>query len=150
MIQKLNHLMRSSKLLTAETAKMTKVATAATGSGKIQTEGSKVAAVKHFVKERRGISSRKPNNRTPHSSSESYSSNRSSGSLGGGGQSDGSGSDSRRNSGGSADFRRNSGEPPGTNFLCHYCKERSHYGGWKLCEKRRKENPDWTLPTKDF
>ena len=32
----------------------------------------------------------------------------------------------------------------GVNFMCHYCNTKSHYGGWKTCPKRRKEDPGWT------
>ena len=29
------------------------------------------------------------------------------------------------------------------NYECHYCGTTNHYGGWRLCEKRLKENPKW-------
>ena len=111
-----------------ETAKLAKVATAATGTMKIQ-ESMKIAQVRSIVKEKRGEFGR--NRRTVHSSNESNNSNSSRVS---------SSTDY------SSDSRGSSGAKPKenySNFLCHYCKERSHYGGWKMCEKRRKENPNW-------
>ena len=29
------------------------------------------------------------------------------------------------------------------NFLCHFCKTRSHFGGWKACPKRATDDPGW-------
>jgi hypothetical protein len=116
----------------AETAKLTKVAVVATG-GKGNETGKIGAAAR--VEERRNAHRPYRSNggrnagRTAHSSGESTS----------------SGATSGRNSSGSS--KRGSAESDqgnvGTNFLCHYCKERTHYGGWKMCERRRKENPNW-------
>ena len=116
----------------AETARLAKIAVAATsGRG---TEAGKISAATRVEERRnaqkpyRGGGSRN-GGRSTHSSGESTSSGASSG----------------RNSSGSSS--RGSMESDqgrvGTNFLCHYCKERTHYGGWKLCEKRKRENPDW-------
>jgi hypothetical protein len=115
----------------AETAKLAKIATMATGGGRGQ-ESGKIASAPR-IEERRNAhgpyNSRGGNNhrgRVPHSSDES------------------GGSRGSRSSTGSAKSRSSTdSDTPGQNFLCHYCKERSHYGGWKNCEKRRKENPDW-------
>ena len=120
----------------AETAKLAKVATMATGGGKVQESGKIAASMR--VEERRNANkspynlrgNNKYKGRSPHSSGES--SPHSSGSRGSRSSTDSMKSRSSTDS-----------ETPGQNFLCHYCKERSHYGGWKNCEKRRKENPDW-------
>lgn len=29
------------------------------------------------------------------------------------------------------------------NWLCHYCRTRSHSGGWRSCARRQRENPEW-------
>ncbi len=119
----------------AETAKLAKTATAATGRGKTSESGvsNKVAAVSKVEERRNSVKSPTysrgsgyQGGRSPHSSSES------------------NGSRGSRGSTGSAASRTSTGSDiPGQNFLCHYCKERSHYGGWKNCEKRRTENPGW-------
>ena len=110
----------------AETAKLSKIATAATGGkgGRVE-EHVKIAAVNSRVDDRRRASNKphpnrsdKPKGRKPSYSSESNSSSKS-------------------------DLSK-SETPAGTNLLCHYCNERSHFGGWKFCEKRQKEDPTWT------
>ena len=112
----------------AETAKLAKVATVATGGNRVSESGKIGAAAR--VEERRNAGkgyNRQHGGRSPHTSSESATSFGSRGSA-----------TSSNKSKSSTDS-----DTPGTNFLCHYCKERSHYGGWKLCERRRKENPNW-------
>ena len=98
----------------AETAKMNKAATAATGPGDNRAV-TKVAAFSR-VKERRDKGGR-------HQSSDSSESDRSTGRS----------SSSNSTAPGS-----------GVNFKCHYCNSTSHYGGWKACPKRAEENPRWT------
>ena len=112
----------SEVLKIAETAKLSKVATAATGSGRNASgEVGKVAAMSRVDDRRRGNKKQRTESsddqnrqvRSHHYSSEST----------GSGTSD------------------NTSAP--RNFQCHYCNETSHYGGWKMCEKRKKENPSW-------
>ena len=108
----------------AETAKMAKIATVATGGQKSSNnEAAKVLAMS-------GVKERRNNYRRPlHSSSESYRSGRSS-------------NGSRTSSSSGTDNRT-------VNFVCHYCDQKSHYGGWKLCPKRLNEDPSWTPERKD-
>ena len=112
----------SEVLKIAETAKLSKVATAATGSGRGNPgDVGKVASMSRVDERRRSykkqrVESGEDHNRhgrTQHHSNEST----------GSGTSDGTSSTK--------------------NFQCHYCNETSHYGGWKMCEKRKKENPSW-------
>ena len=111
-------------LMIAETARLNKTATAATGTGGVK---ANIAAVSK-VKERR---SGQYTSRTPHTSSDSnksYSSSRSSGSTASG------------------------NSKIGINFKCHYCETFNHYGGWKMCKERELKDPDWTpgKPKKGF
>lgn len=103
----------------AETAKMTRMATSATGKG----NGGTVAAAPMMSKvdRKRHGSSR--------SSTESASSRSSTGST------------SSRNSTGSTNSNVTQSQG---NFLCHYCNSTSHFGGWKLCPSRLKDDPNWT------
>ena len=101
-------------LMIAQTAKMNKIATVATGHNG---QKGKVAAVSSRIKERRG-----QNNRTQHSSSES----------------------NRSTSSGSARSDGSTPAQGSVNFKCHYCNTTNHYGGWKLCRKRLDENPSWS------
>ena len=45
--------------------------------------------------------------------------------------------------GGGGPLRTSTPSLPPRGFECFYCKER-HPGGWRNCEKRRRENPGWT------
>lgn len=111
-------------LLIAEQAKLDKLATTATGTGK---RGSfQVAPVSKVTERRKAGTNYRP--RTPHSSGESNgstpSSNTSRGSFGSSGDASGGGSSNG-------------------NFLCHFCKTTSHFGGWRACPKRAQEEPSW-------
>ena len=114
----------------AETARMLRAATAATGKGRSNQPVIGNAAVSRVDERRKGYGGKnRDRGRTPHSSNESSSNS------------------SSKNS--SRSDLSNTIKEDGGNFLCHYCKERSHFGGWKNCEKRRKENPTWT-PSSNF
>ena len=104
----------------AETAKLAKIATAATGGAKVQ-QPAKIAPVYSKVKEKRAGARR--NDRSHHSSAESFES-----------------SDSRRSSLESSGSGQKS---VSENFVCHYCNKSDHYGGWRNCERRKKEDPTW-------
>ena len=91
----------------AETAKMSKIATVATGGKTAADKLPKVAAAKVPVKKHQTRSNGARNKQ--------------------------SSSDSGRSSDSSTYFKK-----------CHYCQTTGHWGGWKLCEKRKKEDPDWT------
>ena len=113
----------------AETAKMSKIATAATGQNPQNVQRVNVAAAKSRVQERRGT-----NFRSQHSSSESNKS--------------GASYSSSSRSGSSARYSPTPNKGPATgNFNCHYCHSTSHYGGWKMCPDRSKNDPDWTPST---
>ena len=107
----------------AETAKMNNLATLATGPGSGNEPRVKVAAASR-------VQDRRTNNksRTPYSSSESGRSS---------------------NASSNRSDRSVSSSPLGGNFNCHYCNTTSHYGGWKMCEKRKAENPNWTPKDKE-
>ena len=51
---------------------------------------------------------------------------------------------SRSSTGSSRGGNRSSTGSENDNFKCYYCTEKSHYGGWKSCPKKMKEDPDWT------
>ena len=118
----------------AETAKMARIATTATGRG--NTTSGAVGAVSDSGYRGKVGQKRK-------GSDESYSSRNSTGSepsrssIG----SNRSSAGSTRSSTGSG--RGSTGNESG-NFKCYYCNERSHYGGWKACPKKGREDPGWT------
>lgn len=108
----------------AETAKMTRIATTATGRGNCGS--ATVAAMADSGYRGKVGQRRKEYNETG--------SNRSS-----------TGSESSRSSTGSSrGGNRSSTGSENDNFKCYYCTEKSHYGGWKSCPKKMKEDPDWT------
>ena len=105
----------------AETTKMTRIATTATGRGNSGTVGAVSDGYRGKVGAKRKGSNESSSNR----SSTGSESNRSS---------TGSSTGSSRGSVGN-DYE---------NFKCHYCNETTHYGGWKGCPKRKTEDPTWT------
>ena len=115
-------------LLIAEQAKLDKLATTATGNGSgFGKKGSFQAAPVSKVSERRKAGNYKA--RTPHTSGESSV------------RSTPSPIPSRGSFGSSSDS--NGGGSSNGNFLCHFCKTTSHFGGWKACPKRAQEEPSW-------
>ena len=111
----------------AETAKMTGIATTATGRG--NGGSATVAAMadsgyRGKVGQRRKEYNETGSNRSS-TGSESGRSSTGSGRSGGGGNRSSTGSENDK-------------------FKCYYCTEKSHYGGWKSCPKKMKEDPDWT------
>ena len=134
-------------LLIAEQAKVNKMATVATGSnsGGKKEEDFRANHVSKVKERRKGA----PNLRLRNTSGESGSSSvpqtpspspRSSRSSYG--YRSGTPSDASR-SGTPSDASEKGGGRDSGNFLCHYCKTRSHFGGWKACAKRQREAPDW-------
>lgn len=117
----------------AETAKMARIATTATGRG--NGGSATVAAMadsgyRGKVGQRRKEYNETGSNRSS-TGSESSRSSTGSGRSSGGGSTGGSTSGSRSSTG-------------NENFKCYFCNEKSHYGGWKSCPKKMKEDPDWT------
>ena len=126
-------------LLIAEQAKLDKLAAVATGKG---LEGHKdhfKAAASRVGDRRRSM----PKGRTPNHSGESSTGSTPAPSPKSGRSSLGSTGSSE--SGILSPVGSDSG-----NFLCHYCKTRSHFGGWKLCPKRSSENPSWKPQSQGF
>ena len=107
----------------AQQSKLNRLAAVATGTDgdKKGVQGKVASAPFMKVKERREADRSR---RTPHTSSDS------------------SRSSAITNSLTSADSGASRGGNQG-NFLCHYCKTQNHFGGWRLCDKRLKENPSW-------
>ena len=104
-------------LLIAEQAKLDRLAAVATGKqGGGQLRDFKAAPAVRVTERRKGAANRSPQHSGESSLTLSSSSGRSS-------------RESRRSS---TDSALSPNESDRGNFLCHYCKTRSHFGGWKV------------------
>ena len=118
-------------LLIAEQAQLDRLAAAATGKqGGGQKETFRAGAVGR-VKERRKAATYRTNYNSGDSSVSSTPS-----------PSPKSGRSSRGSTGSGGSLPTSTKSEEG-NFLCHFCKTRSHFGGWKVCPKRSTEDRDW-------